>query len=111
MIEIREYSDVLGRNFFERWLKTQDVMTKTRISVALGRVEAGNLSSLKSLGAGLSEIRLDFGPGYRLYCGMDGDALVILLGGGTKRRQQADIEEAGLLWQEYKRRKGKRSCR
>jgi len=108
MIEIREYVDVLGRNFFERWLKKQDVMTRTRISVALGRVEAGNLSAMKGIGAGLSEIRLNFGPGYRLYCGMDSDVLVILLGGGTKRRQQADIEEAGLLWQEFKNRKGKK---
>ena len=108
MIEIREYVDVLGRNFFERWHKKQDVLTMTRISVALGRVEAGNLSALKGLGAGLSEIRLDFGPGYRLYCGMDGNSLVILFGGGTKRRQQADIEEARLLWQEFKKRKGQK---
>ena len=105
MIEIRQYVDLFGRNFFERWLAKQDATTKTRIAIALGRVEEGNLGALKGLGAGLSEMRLNFGPGYRLYCGMDGDSLVILLCGGTKKRQQSDIAEAHSLWREYKSRK------
>jgi putative addiction module killer protein len=57
------------------------------------------------VGAGVSELRLVFGPGYRVYFGRDGERLVILLAGGTKKRQQADIEEAQSLWAEYKRRK------
>ncbi len=56
----------------------------------------------------MSELRLDFGPGYRVYFGRDGETLIVLLGGGTKKRQQADIERAKELWQEYKRSKGKK---
>ena len=62
---------------------------------------------MKSVGAGVAELRLDFGPGYRVYCGMDGEALIILLAGGTKQRQQADIALAKILWKQYKQ--GKRS--
>jgi putative addiction module killer protein len=72
------------------------------------RLSAGNFSAAKSAGAGILELRLDFGPGYRVYFGKDGEQLVILLGGGTKKRQQADIEDAQALWQEYKRTKGNR---
>ena len=68
-------------------------------------MEIGNFSAAKLLSAGLSELRLDFGPGYRIYFGRDGDKLVLLLGGGTKRRQQVDIEKALALWIEYKKRK------
>ena len=60
---------------------------------------------LKGLGGGLSECRLHFGPGYRIYLGRDGDELVILLAGGTKARQQQDIEKARRLWREYRRRR------
>jgi putative addiction module killer protein len=65
----------------------------------------GNLSNAKSVGAGLQEYRINFGPGYRIYFGRDGELLVILLGGGTKARQQDDIHRAQALWSEYKRRK------
>ena len=64
-----------------------------------------HLSSLKGLGGGLLECRLHFGPGYRIYLGRDGDALVILLAGGTKARQRQDIEKARGLWREYRRRR------
>lgn len=57
------------------------------------------------MGLGVSELRLDFGPGYRVYFGKDGERLVILLGGGSKKRQQADIGAASTLWLEYKKRK------
>jgi putative addiction module killer protein len=56
-------------------------------------------------GGGVQEYRIDFGPGYRLYFGRDGETLVILLGGGTKKRQQSDIETAQARWVDYKRRK------
>jgi len=65
----------------------------------------GNLSNAKSVGAGLQEYRIDFGPGYRIYFGRDGERLVILLGGGTKARQQDDIRRAQALWSDYRRRK------
>ena len=69
------------------------------------RVENGNFSTAKGVGSGVFELRLDFGPGYRVYFGKDGEQLVILLGGGSKRRQQADILAAHALWAEYKKRK------
>lgn len=68
-------------------------------------MEQGNLSNAKGVGAGVSEYRVNFGPGYRVYFGKDGDKLIILLGGGTKKRQRNDIEEAKTLWREYKLRK------
>ncbi len=71
----------------------------------MARLETGNFSSVKGVGSGLFEFRIDFGPGYRIYFGKDGDQLVILVGGGTKARQQQDIERALMYWQEYKRRK------
>ncbi|MGC9199048.1 MAG: type II toxin-antitoxin system RelE/ParE family toxin [Acidobacteriaceae bacterium] len=64
---------------------------------------AGNASSMKPVGEGVSEYKMDFGPGYRIYFGKDGERLVILLGGGTKKRQNQDIEEAKAAWREYKR--------
>lgn len=68
-------------------------------------MQSGNFSNVKSVGAGVSEYRLNFGPGYRVYFGKDGDTLVILLGGGTKKRQSRDIEKAQELWKSYKQRK------
>lgn len=105
MIEVRQYVDRLGRNPFERWLLSLDSTARARITIALGRLEAGNFSAAKSLGSGIHELRMDFGPGYRVYFGKDGATIVILLGGGTKKRQQSDIQAAWMLWQEYKRRK------
>ena len=66
-----------------------------------------NFSNVKGVGAGVFEYRIDFGPGYRIYFGKDGDRLVILLAGGTKKRQNADITAAKVYWQDYKRRKRK----
>ncbi len=71
------------------------------MATALVRMEQGNLSNVKGVGAGVSEYRIDFGPGYRVYFGRDGNTLIILLGGGTKKRQQRDIEAARDLWREY----------
>jgi putative addiction module killer protein len=105
VIEIRQYVDRLGRNPFERWFEKLDDTTQARIVIALDRLERGNVSSVKSEGAGVLELRLDFGPGYRIYFGRDGERLVILLGGRTKWRQQANIATAKALWQEYKERK------
>jgi putative addiction module killer protein len=65
----------------------------------------GNLSNAKGVGSGVQEYRTDFGPGYRIYFSRDGDAVLILLGGGTKRRQQRDIEDAKARWADYKQRK------
>ncbi len=69
------------------------------------RIQQGNFSNAKGVGASVYEYRIDFGPGYRIYFGKDGDRLVILVGGGTKKRQQEDINTALVRWQDYKRRK------
>ena len=105
MIEIRQYVDRLGRNPFDRWFGKLNDSAQARVTVALDRLERGNVSAAKSVSGGVNELRLDFGAGYRIYFGWDGDQLVILLGGGTKKRQQADIETAQALGQEYKDRK------
>ena len=73
--------------------------------MALARLEQGNLSNVKPVGEGVLEYRIDWGPGYRVYFGRDGDVLVILLTGGTKKRQQRDIDTAQNLWSDYKRRR------
>lgn len=105
MIEIRQYVDRSGRNPFDQWFDKLDDMTQARVAVSLDRLESGNFSATKGIGSGVFELRLDFGPGYRVYFGKDGELLVILLGGGTKKRQQADIDAAIVLWKEYKQRK------
>lgn len=105
MVEVREYVDAQGRTPYRDWVVKLDTSTRVRIITAVLRMEHGNFSAAKGMGAGVSELRLDFGPGYRIYFGKDGERLVILLGGGTKRRQQADIDMAHALWSEYKKRK------
>ena len=71
----------------------------------LERMSRGNTSNLKGVGGGVLELRIDFGPGYRVYLGRDGERLVILLAGGSKQRQQRDIDVAQKRWQDYRNRK------
>jgi len=103
--QILEYVNAAGVSPFAKWRESLDATARARITVAVYRLEAGNFSAAKGAGAGIFELRLDFGPGYRVYFGKDGEQFVILLGGGTKKRQQADIETAQALWLDYKRRK------
>lgn len=105
MLELRDYLDSEGNRPFRRWFEELDAPARAKVTAALVRIEQGNLSNLKSVGAGVSEYRIDFGPGYRVYLGRDGNVLVILLTGGTKKRQQRDIERAHEYWKDYKRRK------
>jgi putative addiction module killer protein len=106
MIEVREYLDERGISPFGRWLDGLDARAAARIVTALVRIEQGNFSNVKGVGAGVLECRIDFGPGYRVYFGKDGAILVILLAGGSKARQQKDIRTAQDRWADYKRRKG-----
>lgn len=80
-------------------------MAAVKITTAITRMSLGNFSNAKGVGEGVLEYRIDYGPGYRIYFGRDGDRLVILVAGGTKKRQQADIETAQARWAEYKKRK------
>lgn len=104
-IDLREYIDVRGRNRYREWISTLDQGPRARVIKSVLRIGDGNLSGVKPEGEGVSALRIDFGPGYRVYFGQDGETLVILLAGGTKRRQQSDIQSARSLWAEYKRRK------
>ena len=97
MLEIGEFVDARGSSPFGLWVSRVDRHAFARVATALYRMEMGNLSNAKSVGGGVFEYRIDFGPGYRIYFGRDGDASIILLRGGTKVRQQRDIEAAAAL--------------
>ena len=105
-IEMRiiEYLSPDGSSPFAIW-SALDPQAAAKVNVALIRMEMGNLANAKSVGLGVLEYRIDWGPGYRIYFGGDGDELVILLAGGTKQRQQRDITDATMRWQDYKTKK------
>lgn len=105
MIEIREYIDAQGYSRYARWFERLNAHAAAKVATSLVRMEQGNLSNIKGVGGGVYECRLHFGPGYRVYFGKDGDTLIVLLGGGTKRRQSKDIATAQDSWREYKQRK------
>jgi putative addiction module killer protein len=108
MLEIRYYVAIDGSEPFAEWFSDLEPVTRARIARVISRMEQGNLSNVKAVGGGVLECRVDFGPGYRIYFARDGETLVILLTGGSKKRQQRDIEAAGACWQDYKRRKTSR---
>ena len=105
-MQILEYLDTAGNSPYRDWFESISSQAAARVTVALTRIELGNLSNAKGVGAGVQEFRIDFVPGYRIYFGKDGDRLVILLAGGTKSRQQKDIAAAQMRWADYKKRKG-----
>ena len=103
MLEVRYYVTSGGHQPFAEWFADLDPVARAKVARALVRMEQGNLSNVKSIGEGVLEYRIDFGPGYRVYFGRDDEVLVILLTGGTKKRQQRDIEAAKESWRDYKR--------
>ena len=105
MITIKEYLDTNGKSPFGEWFDQLDSQAALKVNTYLTRVGNGNFSQVKSVGDGVHECRINWGPGYRVYFGKDGNKLIILLAGGTKKRQQADINQAQLRWQDYKERK------
>ena len=104
-LRVVDYVRVDGSSPFQRWFDDLNAAAAAKVDVALKRIELGNLSRVKWF-SGIGEYRIDWGPGYRVYLGRDGDRLIILLGGGTKQRQQDDIERAQSMWAEYQSRKG-----
>ena len=104
-MDIQEYLDEQERCPFRNWFDKLDVQAAAKVSTALTRLSLGNTSNTKSVGSGILELKIDFGKGFRIYFGKDGEQLVILLAGGTKQRQQNDIATAKLRWQNYKLRK------
>jgi putative addiction module killer protein len=103
MLEIRYSVAADGSQPFADWFTDLEPVARAKVTRAVARMEQGNLSNVKSVGEGVLEFRIDFGPGYRIYFGRDGDTVVILLTGGTKKRQQRDIQAAHAFWKEYKR--------
>ena len=102
--ELQSYERADGSCVFTDWFDALDAIAASKVTKALAKLERG-LGDLKPVGEGVSELRINFGPGYRVYFGQDRDVLVILLCGGTKKRQQDDINQATTLWAEYKVRK------
>lgn len=105
MVEVVQYETAEGTCPFADWFADLDARAAAKVRTAIARLETGNLGDVKPVGEGVSERRIDFGPGYRVYFGQDGQRLVILLVGGTKQRQQRDIAQAKAYWQDYKQRK------
>ena len=101
---------VVRTDVFIDWVKRlRDREAKVRIAKRLDRLAAGNAGDVKPVGGGVSELRIAYGPGYRLYCAWRGTTLVILLCGGDKRKQDADIKGAIDLWREYEERRNRGS--
>src|SRR5690606_35488950 len=101
---VKEYIREDGSSPFRRWFDGLEHRAAARVSVALVRMETGNTSNVKWL-SGIGEYRIDWGPGYRIYLVKEGDELIVLLGGGTKKRKQRDIDRARVVANEYRLRR------
>jgi len=108
-IKVEEYLCQDGSNPYKSWFDDLDSQAAAKIVTAKLRLELGNTSNVKWFD-GIGEYVIDWGPGYRVYLAKDGETLIILFGGGTKRGQQKDIEQAKALHNEYKSRKKSRSA-
>jgi putative addiction module killer protein len=108
MVSLCWYNDRGGRSPFHDWFDRLNAEAAQRVTTALYRLGLGNFSNAKSVGAGVYECKINFGPGYRVYFGKEGEQTVILLGGGTKQRQQGDIKLARERWEDYRQRKKQR---
>ena len=109
MIDVQYYLTTSGRNVVDAWLTgLQDERTAAKIAVRIERLALGNFGDCKPVADGVWELRIDWGPGYRVYYAMAGKSVVLLLCGGDKRKQTADINRAIGNWNDYQRRTGKR---
>lgn len=103
-MEVKIYRDEQGNEPLTEWLESiKDRATRARIRGRLRRIEIGNFGDHRSVGGGVFELRLHFGPGYRIYYGQVGDEIILLLAGGAKSTQQRDIRQAKHYWYDYKR--------
>ena len=103
---INEYTDEKGKSPYAQWLgNLRDTRAKAKIIMRVDKMELGLFGDVESVGEGLSELRIHYGPGYRVYYGQDGDRLIILLGGGSKKRQSQDIAQAIARWETYQEQK------
>ena len=105
--QLEIYQTEEGRRPFLDWLRgLRDTTTRARIRARLDRVALGNFGNCRAIESGVSELKIDFGPGYRVYFGADGDRVIVLLYGGDKSSQTKDIEIAKSFWADYRRRDG-----
>lgn len=103
--EIREYTNDVDKNLFRDWFFSLDARAAAKVTTAISRLENGNTSNVKSVGGAVYEYKINFGPGYRIYFAYDGKTIIILLAGGTKKRQSKDIKTAKARWADYEARK------
>ena len=97
-----EYETETGKSPFSEWLEgLKDLQARATIRKRLNRVRLGNLGNTKDIGKGIKELKIDFGPGYRVYFGEDGPLLVVLLCAGDKGSQNLDIKKAQEYWADY----------
>lgn len=100
--EIQIYETPDGKHPFSDWLESlRDINARAKIRARLDRVEAGNLGDYKAIGKGVGELRIDYGPGYRVYFGQLGTTVIVLLCGGDKSSQDEDIRQAIEYWTDY----------
>ncbi|MHB8348579.1 MAG: type II toxin-antitoxin system RelE/ParE family toxin [Acidiferrobacterales bacterium] len=105
MIEVHEYLTTDGKSPFSAWLKAlRDRQARARILTRLNRVRLGNFGDCKPIGDGVFELRMMFGPGYRVYFGREGKQVILLLCGGDKGTQDQDIESSRSAWRDYRSR-------
>lgn len=105
MYKIEHYLLKNGTDPFEKWLKElNDIKARAKINVKIERLSIGNFNSSKPLGDGISELKINYGPGYRVYYGQSGKLVILLLCGGNKSTQQKDIATAKEYWLDFKRR-------
>jgi putative addiction module killer protein len=105
LLRVVEYIDHQGRSPYAIWFASLNDPAAVKVAAALHRLLHGNFGRVKAVGAGVFERKIDFGPGYRIYFGRDGEMLVVLLGGSTKQRQSEAIAAVVSRWTEYRRRK------
>ncbi|VVP50455.1 type II toxin-antitoxin system RelE/ParE family toxin [Pseudomonas fluorescens] len=103
MYEVKHVLSANGVDIYQMWLDTiRDKRTKARITSRVDRAELGHFGDTEPVGDGVFEMKLDFGPGYRIYYAIEGRKVVFLLGGGSKDKQQNDIDQAKALWNSFK---------
>ena len=100
---IQEYITQDGKNHFREWFDSlKDIRIQVKVDVKLARLRLGNFGDAKSVGKGVYELKIPFGPGYRVYYGLEGNKIVVLLCAGDKSSQKKDIKKAIIFWREHK---------
>lgn len=105
-MKVQEYIREDGSSPYRKWFDSLGTQAAAKVTVAIARLELGNTSNIKWFD-GIGEYKINWGAGYRIYLAQEGKELIIIFGGGTKKKQQADINKAKELYQEYKERKKK----